>query len=80
MSPCCRCAPVDIVVLLFALPPLLPTLMKTVPQAKLIQLIKLAEGPGPSLQKATLDTVINELAQEGSIKRKTAPAPAVWAW
>lgn len=53
---------------------------KPLPQAKLIQLIKLAEGPGPSLQKATLDTVINELAQEGRIKRKTAPAPEKWAW
>lgn len=49
--------------------------VQCLPQPKLLQLIKMLEGPGPALQRATLDTVVNELVQEGKVQRKTAPAP-----
>ncbi|CAM9522852.1 unnamed protein product [Ectocarpus sp. 8 AP-2014] len=55
-------------------------LCKSIPVLKVIQLIKLLEGPGPMLQKATLDTVVAELVQEGRIKTATAPQPKRWAW
>ncbi|CAN0118573.1 unnamed protein product [Ectocarpus sp. 6 AP-2014] len=55
-------------------------LCKSIPVLKVIQLIKLLEGPGPMLQKATLDTVVAELVQEGRIKTATTPQPKRWAW
>ncbi|CAB1103033.1 unnamed protein product [Ectocarpus sp. CCAP 1310/34] len=55
-------------------------LCKSIPVLKVIQLIKLLEGPGPMLQKATLDTVVAELVQEGRIKTAIAPQPKRWAW
>ncbi|CAN0309802.1 unnamed protein product [Pylaiella littoralis] len=53
---------------------------KTIPVLKLNQLIKMLVGPGPMMQRATLETVLNELVQEGKIKRARAPSPQQWAW
>eukprot|EP00903_Cladosiphon_okamuranus_P009842 g9353.t1 len=51
----------------------------TIPMLKLLQLIKMQEGPGPALQRATLETVVNELVQEGRVQRSTAPPPMLGA-
>ncbi|CAM9697474.1 unnamed protein product, partial [Hapterophycus canaliculatus] len=50
-------------------------LCRTIPMNKLLALMRMYEGPGPTLQKITLDVVVAELLQEGKIKRATAPTP-----
>eukprot|EP00904_Undaria_pinnatifida_P000364 jgi/Undpi1/10328/HiC_scaffold_28.g12778.m1 len=48
--------------------------------AKLGCLIRMLEGPGPSMHKHTLGNLAQELVQEGKIKRAMAPTPECQEW